>query len=92
MDGLPWDVEQLVWCYEHQLKYHKVMDELEEAYRTHRQNVDEYVVTRWVEWVHCGNCRSYFPEVWGPEGTEHIDFLWCWYTQRPVSLRRLPIP
>ena len=73
MDVLPVVLQDLVYSYEHQLGWHKVVDQITEFYQKHKRCVDLYMVEHWRE-------KFYeHPERHAPGGTLHQEFLYSWH-------------
>ena len=73
MEALPVVLQDLVYSYEHQLGWHKVVDQITEFYQKHKRCVDLYMDEHWKE-------KFYeHPERNAPGGTLHREFLCSWH-------------
>ena len=79
MEKLPVVVEHLVYHYEHQLSWYKVMDELLGFYMPIKREVDQYIHQYWAELIAIESAKLFFPERNAPGGTLHKTFLYSWY-------------
>ena len=80
MDTLPVVLQDLVYSYEHQLGWHKVVDQITEFYQKHKRCVDLYMVEHWreKEWAYRAYPHNY-AERHAPGGTLHREFLCSWH-------------
>ena len=87
MDTLPVVLQDLVYSYEHQLGWHKVVDQITEFYQKHKRCVDLYMVEHWRE-------KFYeHPERNAPGGTLHKEFLCSWHWAHSIvrPIQTLPV-
>ena len=62
---------------------------IKRRYAKHKKQVDSYIEDAWYDWNHLQNPRMYHPDLYGPGGKNHVQFLSRWHHLR-LTLRRTP--
>ena len=79
MESLPVVLQHLVYHYEHQLSWHKVIDEIADVYHRHKRCVDVYIYHHWTEIIALQDPKIFFPERHAPGGSLHKSYLNSWW-------------
>ena len=79
MEGLPKDLQDIVWDYKHHLEFSPTLRTIEQIFAKHKAEVDLYVVDAWEEWNLLQNPKMFMPGRYAPGGTRHHEYLWTWF-------------